>query len=55
MKIGVEFIDVPRPGLDDAIVLTAWRRRLRLSQFDRSAAAAFIDAFRGRGPERQVR
>jgi hypothetical protein len=48
-------IVVPYPGLDEAIVLTAWQRRLRLSQFDPNAGAAFIDAFRGRGPERQVR
>jgi hypothetical protein len=48
-------IVVPHPGLDEAIVLTAWQRRLRLSQFDPSAVAAFIDAFRGRGPERQIR
>ena len=48
-------IVMPYPGLDEAIVLTAWQRRLRLSQFDPNAGAAFIDAFRGRGPERQVR
>src|SRR5260370_9744589 len=48
-------IVMPYPGLDEAIVLTAWQRRLRLSQFDQSAAAAFIDAFRGRGPQRQTR
>jgi hypothetical protein len=48
-------IVVPHPDLRQAIVLTAWRRRLQLKQFDPSAAAAFIDAFRGRGPEQQVR
>ena len=48
-------IVVPYPGLGEAIVLTAWQRRLRQDQFDQGAAAAFIDAFRGRGPERQMR
>ena len=42
-------------GLGDTIVLTAWNRRLELDNFDAEAAAAFIDAFRGRGPENQVR
>ena len=48
-------IVVPLHGLGESIVLTAWQRRLRLSQFDPNAAAAFIDAFRGRGRERRVR
>jgi hypothetical protein len=48
-------IVVPYPGLGEEIVLTAWQRRLRLSQFDPSAVAAFIDGFRGHGPERQIR
>lgn len=42
-------------GLGSAVVLTAWRKRLRLDEFDPAAAAAFIDAFRGRGPENSVR
>ena len=46
---------VAHPGLGSEIVLTAWDKRLRLQQFDPRAAAAFIDAFRGRGPERPVR
>lgn len=45
----------PGAGLGETIVLTAWRRTLRLKQFDAAAAAAFIDRFRGLGPERQVR
>ena len=45
----------PKPGLDEAIVLTAWNRLLRLGPFDADAAAAFIDEFRGRGPEHPVR
>ena len=45
----------PKVGLGEAIVLTSWNRLLRLGPFDPDAAAAFIDAFRGRGPERPVR
>lgn len=45
----------PSPGLSKAIVMTAWRKILRLDTFDPAAAAAFIDAFRGRGPENPVR
>jgi hypothetical protein len=45
----------PKPGLGEALVLTAWNRLFRLERFDADAAAAFIDAFRGRGPEKPVR
>ena len=45
----------PKAGFGEAIVLTSWNRLLRLGPFDPDAAAAFIDAFRGRGPERPVR
>lgn len=48
-------IAVPHEGLGQEIVLTAWRRRLHLSEFDDTALAAFIDAFSGRGPENPVR
>ncbi len=40
---------------DEAVVLTAWNRRLRLDPFEPTAAAAFVHAFRGRGPENRVR
>jgi hypothetical protein len=46
---------VPRPGLGQAVMQTAWRKRLRLKSFDAQSAAAFIDAYRGRGPENPVR
>ena len=46
---------VRKPGLGEAVILTAWRRLMRLDSFDAAAAAAFIDAFRGRGPEHPVR
>ncbi len=48
-------IVTPLPGLGQAVVLTAWQHRLRLAEFDADAAAAFIDRFRGRGPEHPVR
>lgn len=40
---------------EEAVVLTAWRRILRLKTWDQSVAETFIDAFRGRGPENPVR
>lgn len=46
---------VPHPALTNEIVLTAWDIRLRLPEFDPSAAAAFVDTFRGRGPEERIR
>ena len=48
-------VAVPSSGLGDKVVLTAWRKRLDLEPYDATAAAAFIDAFRGRGPENPVR
>jgi hypothetical protein len=46
---------VPSPGLKERVVLTAWEKRLMLDRFDGAAAAAFLDAFRGRGPEGAMR
>jgi hypothetical protein len=45
----------PMPDLGRSIVLTAWTKRLTLDRFDAASAAAFIDAYRGRGPENRVR
>ncbi len=45
----------PMPGLDETVVLVAWTRRLTLDRLDVAAAAAFIDVYRGRGPENRVR
>ena len=45
----------PAPGLGEEVVLTAWRKRLRLKKFDAPVSAAFIDRYRGRGPEHPVR
>jgi hypothetical protein len=46
---------VPRPEAGAEITLTAWRRALRLREYDPNAVAAFVDAHRGRGPENPVR
>jgi hypothetical protein len=48
-------IVTPYPGLKRGIVLTAWQHMLRLPEFDAAAATAFMDQFRGRGPEKPVR
>ena len=48
-------LTVPKRGLGESIVLTAWVKELRQDRFDPASAAAFIDAFRGRGPENPVR
>lgn len=48
-------VATPQTGLGEGLVLTAWTKRLALERFDAAAAAAFIDAYRGRGPEQPVR
>ncbi len=46
---------VPKAGLGESVVLTAWTKKLVLTEFEPQAAASFIDAYRGRGPENPVR
>jgi len=48
-------IVAPMPGIGQEIILTAWTKMLRLKTFDAASTAAFIDRFRGRGPEHPVR
>jgi uncharacterized protein DUF3105 len=48
-------VAVLSPGLGEAVVMTAWTKAMRTETFDEAATAAFLDAFRGRGPERKVR
>lgn len=43
------------PGIGEELVLTAWNQTLRLSSFEAEPVAAFVDRFRGRGPEHPVR
>jgi len=45
----------PSPGLGESIILTAWTHKLRMNTFQPAVAAAFIDTYRGRGPENPVR
>lgn len=48
-------VAVKHPGLGQEVVLAAWQNLLRQEAFDPAAAAAFVDLFRGRGPENRVR
>jgi hypothetical protein len=48
-------VATPMPGIGRRVVLAGWGRLLRLRKFDAASAAAFIDAYRGRGPEQRVR
>ena len=45
----------PAPGIGDMIMMTSWNRTLRLQPFEPAVAAAFVDRYRGRGPEQPVR
>jgi hypothetical protein len=45
-------IVTPLRGIGTEVILTAWTKLLRLKPFDLRQAAAFLDAFRGKGPER---
>ena len=47
-------IVTPMPGIGEEIILTAWTEELRLQRFDAPSAAAFIDRFRGHGPEHSM-
>lgn len=44
-------VSTPRSGLGKQIWATAWDKRLLLDSYDPELVAAFIDAYRGRGPE----
>ncbi|HWI63402.1 MAG TPA: DUF3105 domain-containing protein [Symbiobacteriaceae bacterium] len=48
-------VAVPRKDAKHAVILTAWEYALRLESWDQSRLDAFVDAFRGRGPENPVR
>lgn len=51
------FIAVPTPeeSPEAPYTLTAWRHRLRLSEYDPDAVTAFLAEYLGRGPENAVR
>jgi hypothetical protein len=46
---------VARSGMEQPLVLTAWRSLLRLKGYDEKKVSAFLEAFRGRGPEHPIR
>jgi len=46
---------VPRADGENALILTAWETTLRLPTYDKAKVEQFVDALRGRGPERPVR
>lgn len=48
-------VSVRKAGLGEKLILTAWRRVLRFDRLEPEVAAAFIDTYRGRGPENPVR
>ena len=50
----IKALDTVAPDAE-VVVMTAWTKLLRLEAFDEASAAAFIDLFRGRGPENRVR
>jgi hypothetical protein len=45
----------PADNPDAAYVLTAWQVRQDMDEYDPETVRAFLDAFRGRGPENPVR
>jgi hypothetical protein len=46
---------VPRPDDQYELILTAWTYRMHLEEYDAELVDAFVDAYRGRGPENPVR
>lgn len=46
---------VPGSGLGKAVLIAAWSKTMRLEEFNPPVAAAFVDRYRGRGPEHPVR
>lgn len=46
---------VAREDKSNPLILTAWRSMLRLKQYNKAKVIEFLDAFRGRGPEKPVR
>lgn len=45
----------PRTDPQYPIIATAWRVMIRFERYDRATLDAFVDLFRGRGPEDPVR
>ncbi|MEK7188868.1 MAG: DUF3105 domain-containing protein [Patescibacteria group bacterium] len=49
-----KLIVIPRPNLDTAMALTAWRRVDKFDKFDEKRITNFIDSFRDQGPEKTL-
>jgi hypothetical protein len=48
-------VAAPRADGTNAVILTAWEHALKLQAFDQARIDSFVDAYRGRGPEKPVR
>lgn len=46
---------VAKKGISAPIILTAWRSKMSLKEYDSKKIEDFLDAFRGRGPENPIR
>jgi hypothetical protein len=46
---------LPRQDSEFELILTAWNHKLELEEYDEELVDAFVDAYRGRGPENPVR
>lgn len=46
---------LPREDSDYELILTAWNHKLELEEYDEEMVDAFVDEYRGRGPENPVR
>lgn len=51
ISYGSKIVMVPRSANDAPIALVAWEQLLKLDAVDEQQIKAFIDAYRGRGPE----
>lgn len=47
-----KLIGIPRVGMDNPVILTAWGRMEKLNSVDKNKIKEFIDAFRDKGPEK---
>lgn len=48
-------VAAPRPEMENELTLTAWTYKLELDEYDEEMIDAFVDAYRGKGPENPVR
>jgi hypothetical protein len=48
-------VAVPRPEMGNELTLTAWTYKMELDEYDEALIDAFVDHYRGKGPENPVR